>query len=75
MELIFATIIVLGIGIILMSFNVIFRKKPFPDGEIGHNKELVKRGLVCASKAEKVLWRKHQRRETQDCDSSCTNCN
>lgn len=58
-----------------MSFNVIFRKKPFPDSEIGHSKEMRKRGIICASEAEKILWRKKNKKVTKECDdASCIGC-
>lgn len=59
MSLIFISIAVLAIAIFLMSFNIIFRKDgQFPVTEVGHNKEMRKRGLRCAKGEEKALWSK-----------------
>jgi len=49
------TIILLAVGIVavavfLLSFNIIFRKNgKFPDTHIGRNKEMKKRGILCAA--------------------------
>lgn len=57
MKLLIITVILVGLCIFLLAFNIIFRKDgKFPDGEIGHNKELRKRGLMCAKAEEKKLW-------------------
>ena len=45
MEILIAAIIFVGLAVFIMCFNIIFRKKPFPDSEIGHSKELRKRGI------------------------------
>ena len=61
MSLIIISIAVLAIAIFLMSFNIIFRKDgKFPETEVGHNKEMRKRGLKCAKGEEKALWRKQK---------------
>ena len=56
MEILIAAIIFVGLAVLIMCFNIIFRKKPFPDSEIGHSKELRKRGIVCAKEEEMKLW-------------------
>ena len=56
MEILIAAIIFVGLAVFIMCFNIIFRKKPFPDSEIGHSKELRKRGIVCAKEEEMKLW-------------------
>ena len=76
MKLIIISIIVLGIGILGMNFNVIFRKNGrFPETEIEKNKEMRKRGIICASEMERKLWRKkgHQHCDDDGC-SSCGGC-
>ena len=56
MEILIAAIIFVGLAVLIMCFNIIFRNKPFPDSEIGHSKELRKRGIVCAKEEEMKLW-------------------
>lgn len=73
MSLIIISVIIIGIGVFLMSFNIIFRKNgKFPETEIGHNKEMRKMGLICAKSEEKILWRKGGKRE--ECSSCCCSC-
>ena len=55
MEILIAAIVFVGFAVFIMCFNIIFRKKPFPDGEIEHNKELRKRGIICAREEEMRL--------------------
>lgn len=52
MEIFIPILIIVGVCLFLLSFNVIFRKMPFPDGEISRNKELRKRGIICAKEEE-----------------------
>ena len=76
MKLIIISIIVLGIGILGMCFNIIFRKNGrFPETEIEKNKEMRKRGIICASEMERRLWNKkgHQQCADDGC-SSCAGC-
>ena len=59
-----------------LCFNIIFRKDgKFPDGEIAHNKQLRKRGIVCAKEEEMRLWgRKHGKTDVNCADLGCTDC-
>ena len=59
-----------------LCFNIIFRKDgKFPDGEISRNKELRKRGIVCAKEEELRLWGKHHGKKNPTCaDLGCTSC-
>lgn len=59
MELFLISAIIVAIAVFIMSFNIIFKKNgKFPESEIGHNKELRKKGLMCAKSEEKTLWRR-----------------
>jgi len=48
------TLAIVGIAFIGMAFNLIFRKKMFPDTHVGHNKEMKKKGIVCAKTMDKM---------------------
>ncbi len=48
------TLVLVGFVVIGLAFNLIFRKKDFPDTHVGHNKEMKKRGIVCAKTYDKV---------------------
>ena len=57
-----------------MCFNIIFRNKPFPDGEIEHNKELRKRGIIGAREEEMKLWGPKRGSAVSGCSGSCGSC-
>ena len=62
MEILIAAIIFVGLAV------------PFPDSEIGHSKELRKRGIVCAKEEEMKLWGP-KRGSAASCDgASCADC-
>ncbi len=42
-----AAAVVLGLGVLGMCFNVIFRRKDFPQFDVGSNEEMKKRGIRC----------------------------
>lgn len=84
MKVFLITIILVGLCVFGLCFNIIFKKDgKFPDGEIAHNKELKKRGIMCASAEEKILWSKKKngtKRDRSSCstaagtDDPCRNC-
>lgn len=75
MKLLLFTIFLVGLCVIGLCFNIIFRKDgKFPETEIENNKEMRKRGIQCAKMEEKKLWGKKNRRENGDCTSDCTSC-
>lgn len=74
MKLIILTIIIIGICVFLLCFNIIFRKDgKFPDTEIEHNKELRKRGIQCAKMEEKKLWGKKKSGKESHKSGVCSN--
>lgn len=59
MTLFIITVALVALCVLLLSFNIVFRKnKDFPATEIGQNSEFKKRGLSCAKSQEKILWKK-----------------
>ena len=42
-----AVVAILGLGVLGLSFNIIFRKKDFPQFDVGSNEEMRKRGIRC----------------------------
>ena len=51
--------LLLAVGVAAMAVTILVKKDGrFPDGEISHNKELRRRGIVCAKEEELRLWRK-----------------
>jgi len=47
LNFVFIILAVVLISFVFLGFNVFFRKKRFPETEIGRNKEMRKLGLTC----------------------------
>lgn len=58
MKLFLLILAVVAVCVFGLCFNIIFRGKPFPDGEISHNKALRKQGIICAKEEELRIWKK-----------------
>lgn len=59
MKVFLLAVILLAVGVAGMAVTILVRKDgKFPDGEISRNKELRKRGVICAKEEELKLWRK-----------------
>jgi len=76
MEVLFAAIILVGLCVIGLCFNIIFRKDGrFPETEISRNKEMRKRGIVCAKEEEMKLWGRKNGRKAPSCSElGCSDC-
>lgn len=77
MKILLLSIAVVAFCIFALSVNIIFKKDgKFPDGEISHNKALVKRGIRCAKVEEKILWGKERgKKERHNCSAEdCSGC-
>ncbi len=79
MKLLLLTLVIVGLCVFLLCFNIIFRKDgKFPDTEIEHNKEMRKRGIQCAKIEEKKLWGKKNKhnngQQPHECTSDCGSC-
>ena len=47
MKVFLAALIIIGIGVFAMCFNIIFRGKEFPDSDVGTNENMKKMGIRC----------------------------
>ncbi len=76
MQLLILTIIIVGLCVFGLSINIIFKKDgKFPETEVGHNKEMRKRGIICAKEEELRLWGKKKRQKAGNCgEASCGSC-
>ena len=55
--------LLLAIAVAGMAVTILLKKDGrFPDGEISHNQELRRRGVICAKEEELRLWRKRHPR-------------
>ncbi|HUX54465.1 MAG TPA: hypothetical protein VMV56_08640 [Williamwhitmania sp.] len=59
-KLIGVAVVLLALMFIGLGFNIFFRKKKFPETEVGHNKEMRKLGIKCARTEEILLFRKNK---------------
>jgi hypothetical protein len=73
----------LALAVLGLSVTILVKKDgKFPDGEISHNKELRRRGVICAKEEELRLWRKRHPSATvgsgqrpESCpESGCDGC-
>ena len=59
MKVFLLALLLLALGVACMAVTILVKKDGrFPDGEISHNKELRRRGVICAKEEELRLWRK-----------------
>ena len=59
MEVLLAALVLVGLCVFGLCFNIIFRKNgTFPETEIENNREMRKRGIKCAKEDEIKLWGK-----------------
>ena len=49
---------VLLLGVFAMCFNMVFRKKDFPNYDVGSNEEMRRRGIRCYKDEDAALHRK-----------------
>ena len=76
MEILLAAIVLVGLCVVGLCFNIIFRKDgKFPETEIENNKEMRKRGIKCAKEEEMKLWGKKGADGNSGCDEGgCGSC-
>jgi hypothetical protein len=53
--------IILCLCVIGLGFNIFFRKRPFPDGELSTNPEMKKRGISCSREEDLRIWAEKNR--------------
>lgn len=56
MKIFLAALLFIGIGVLGMCFNILFRKKDFPEFEVSSNKEMRRLGIRCMKEEEDELW-------------------
>ena len=76
MKILLASLVLIGLCVAGLCFNIIFRKDgKFPETEIENNKEMRKRGVKCAKEDEIKMWGKKKKDGTPDCnESGCASC-
>ena len=67
-----AAAVVLLLGVFAMSFNIVFRKKDFPNYDVGSNEEMRRRGIRCYKDEDAAL---HANRHCSgDFSEACKDC-
>lgn len=70
-----AVLLLLGIGVFGMCFNIIFRGKEFPNSDVGTNEEMKKIGIKCFRIEDEEM---HQAMRKEKCNgnrtAACDNC-
>ena len=76
MKILIAAIILVGLCIFGLCFNIIFRKDgKFPETEIENNREMRKRGIKCAKEEEMKLWGNKNADGRAECsEDGCGSC-
>ena len=47
MKVFLAALVMIGFGVFGMCFNIVFRKKEFPQSDVGANEDMKKLGIRC----------------------------
>lgn len=77
MKVFLAAILLIGICVIGMCFNIIFRKNGhFPKTEVHENENMRKLGIKCMKEQEDELFgeKKNNNKICTDANDSCTEC-
>ena len=76
MEIFLAALVLIGLCVFGLCFNIIFRKDgKFPETEIENNKEMRKRGIKCAKEDEIKMWGKKGADGSASCgEGGCGSC-
>lgn len=70
MELILATLFLVLVAFLAMGVRIFFVKNgKFPETEIGHNREMRKRGIYCPRTMDKI-----ERKNCTTCSAAKTGC-
>ena len=61
MKVFLAALILIGIGVAGMCFNIIFRNKAFPQTDVGSNDNMKKMGIRCMREEDDERFSKEER--------------
>ena len=75
MKVFLAALILVGLCVVGLCFNIIFRKDgKFPETEIENNVQMKKLGIKCAKAEEMALWGKKNKPVSCKGDDGCSSC-
>ena len=71
LKLLGIAIVLIALVVIGLGVNIFFLKKKFPETEVGHNREMRKRGINCSRTEELLLLKKMGKLSKDDACDSC----
>ena len=71
MKVFLLALVLVGLCVFLMCFNIIFRKKEFPKYDVGSNEEMRRRGIRCYKDEDAAL---HSRKCSGNYSEACKDC-
>ena len=75
MKVFLAALVFVGLCVVGLCFNIIFRKDGrFPDTEIENNENMKKLGIRCAKAEEMKLWGRKQDGPSCNGEADCSSC-
>ncbi len=76
MKVFFAALVLVGIGVAGMCFNILFRKgKEFPESDVGKNENMKKIGIRCMREEDDERFAASYRKScTSTVSDSCKGC-
>lgn len=66
-----AALVLVGLGVVGMCFNILFRKKEFPKTEVGENPEMRKLGIRCMREIDDELFN-NKKKSKEHCSGNIT---
>ncbi|MDO5442194.1 MAG: hypothetical protein Q4G10_00835 [Bacteroidia bacterium] len=73
MKVFLLSLVLIGLGVFGMCFNIIFRKDgKFPEYEVSQNKEMRKRGIRCMHEEEEMLFGDKNKPRHESCSGEMT---
>ena len=78
MKVFLAALIIVAFGVFIMCFNIIFRKKDFPNSDVCTNEEMRKRGIRCFKEIDAELHQPKKKGKKAGCtgewSEDCAGC-
>ena len=74
MKVFLAALILVGTGVFVMCFNIIFRKKDFPNSDVGTNENMKKIGIRCFKEEEMERLEGEKKKCPGTYSDACAGC-
>ena len=74
MKLFLTVLVIVGLCVFGMCFNIIFRGKEFPKYDVGSNEEMRKRGIRCYKDEDAAIHSGKKGTAPAECGGDCAQC-